>query len=145
MKCGPIWWIIAANPRFALTRDVGAITMDMDGVATVTVQALGGADTLTVNNLAGTAVTQVNLDLAATGGGGDGSADTVAINGTASPDTIDLAANAGNVIATGLAAQVQIAHPELAYDSLTVNGPGGTDSFIVGPGVTTLIGVVLNQ
>jgi hypothetical protein len=100
---------------------------------------------LTVNSLAGTAVTQVNIDLAATGGVGDGASDTVTINGTALPDTINLTASGGAVVVSGLAAQVQILHPEFTNDTLILNGLGGTDSFGVGPGVATLIGVMLNQ
>jgi hypothetical protein len=37
---------------------VGAVTFDVGGLQTVNVQALGGADNLTINNLAGTSVTQ---------------------------------------------------------------------------------------
>ena len=52
---------------------------DVNGVEQVNVVALGGADTLTVNDLSGTNVAQVKLDLAGTlgGGTGDGQADTV--------------------------------------------------------------------
>ncbi len=41
----------ANGHRLRLFRDVGSITMDTDGVETVDVNALGGADTLTVNDL----------------------------------------------------------------------------------------------
>ena len=135
----------ANGQRLRLTRDVANITLDADGVETVTINALGGADNLVVNSLAGTAVTQVNIDLAATGGGGDGQADTVTINGTAAPDTFNLSANPGLVGIAGTVPQVQIAHPEAANDTLIINGLDGTDSFNVGPGVTSLIGLILNQ
>jgi Ca2+-binding RTX toxin-like protein len=128
-----------------LTRDVAAITMDVDGVETINVQALGGADHLTINSLAGTSVTQVNIDLGSNVGTGDASADTVTINGTAAPDTINVTANAGLVFITGLAAQVQIAHPEVANDTVIINGLDGLDSVSIGPGVTTLIGIIVNQ
>jgi len=105
----------------------------------------GGADNVMINSLAGTSVTQVNIDLAVTGGSGDGAADTVTVNGTESPDIINITASAGMVGIAGLAAQVQIAHPEVANDKLVVNGLGGVDSFSLGPGVTSLIGVTLNQ
>ena len=59
----------ANGPRVRFTRDIGNITMDLDGVERVNVNALGGADTLTVDDLSGTDVTEVNTDLAATGGG----------------------------------------------------------------------------
>ena len=39
--------------------------MDVNGVERVNFSAVGGADTITVNDLCGTDVTQVNLDLAA--------------------------------------------------------------------------------
>jgi len=69
----------------------------------------------------------------------------VTVNGTATPDTINITANAGAVEVSGLAALVRITHPEAANDSLTVNGLGGTDTIITGAGVTTLIGVTVNQ
>src|SRR5262249_42192728 len=53
----------ANGSRLRLTRDVGNITMDVNGVEQVNVAALGGADTITVNDLTGTGVTGVNLDL----------------------------------------------------------------------------------
>ena len=135
----------ANGQRLRLTRDVANIVLDADGVETVTINALGGADNLAVNSLSGTAVTQVNIDLAASGGGEDGQADTITINGTAAPDTFNIAANAGLVGITGTVPQVQIAHPEAANDTLIINGLGGTDTFGVGPGVTSLIGLMLNQ
>ncbi len=54
------------------TRDVANITMDVNDIEHIQFNALGGADKITVNNLAGTDVKQ--LDLAGTPGGtqGDG-------------------------------------------------------------------------
>ena len=99
--------------------------MDVDGVQTVTLNPLGGADNIMVNSLAGTAVTQVNIDLAALGGGGDGAADTVTLNGTAGPDTFNIAANGTAVEATGLGALLHVANAELANDRIVVSGVGG--------------------
>ena len=73
----------ANGSRLRLTRDVAAITMDINGVETVNVNALGGIDTLTVNSLAGTGVSLVNADLAGTGGIDDGAADVVVLAGNA--------------------------------------------------------------
>ena len=65
--------ISANGSRVRLFRDVGNITMDLNGVETIRLAALGGADTITVNDLTGTDVTQVAIDLAAAGTtGGDG-------------------------------------------------------------------------
>src|SRR5207249_8286789 len=49
--------ISANGSRLRLFRDVGNITMDVNGVEQVNVAARGGADTLTVNDLSGTDVT----------------------------------------------------------------------------------------
>jgi hypothetical protein len=123
---------------------VGTIVMDVDGVERVDCRALGGADSITVNSLAGTAVTQVNVDLAATAGGGDAAADAVIVNGTAGPDTIHVSVNASAVLVSGLAAEVRITQSEPAIDSLIVNGLGGVDILTQGPGVAALIMLTLN-
>ena len=83
----------ANGSRLRLFRDVGNVTMDVNDVEQVNVAALGGADTVTVNDLSGTDVTDVNLDLAGTPGSGtgDGQADTVIVNGTAGHDAIAVA------------------------------------------------------
>ncbi len=72
----------AAGP--GLFRDVGNVTMDVNGVEQANVVALGGADTLTGQRPDRTGVTNVSIDLAATPGSGtgDGQADTVIVNGT---------------------------------------------------------------
>ncbi|HZL90601.1 MAG TPA: calcium-binding protein, partial [Pirellulaceae bacterium] len=54
----------ANGNRLILFRDPGTVTMDTSGVENVDVNALGGADVITVNDLTGTDVTQLNLDLA---------------------------------------------------------------------------------
>ena len=59
--------ISANGSRVLLTRDVGTIIMDVDGTETIDVNASGGADNITVNDLTGTDVKQVAIDL---GGGG---------------------------------------------------------------------------
>jgi len=82
---------LAANgSRLRLTRDDGNVTMDVNGVEQVNIAALGGADNLTVNDLSGTDVTDVAIDLAGTPGSGvgDGQADTVIVNGTAGDDVL---------------------------------------------------------
>ena len=82
--------ISANGQRVRFTRDVANITMDLNDIEQIQFNALGGADTITVNDLAGTDVTQVSIDLAAAGGGGDGAADTVTVNGTGGSDQINV-------------------------------------------------------
>ena len=91
---------------------------------------MGGADTITVNDMTGTDVTQVAIDLAGTLGGttGDGAADTVTVNGTAGDDQISVVNSGASVVVNGLAAQVTIAHAEGANDSLVINGLAGNDT-----------------
>ncbi len=89
----------------------------------------------------------MNIDLAGTLGGaaGDAQPDAITVNGTAAPDTINVTANAGAVLVSGLAASVRIEHSEAANDSLTVNGLGGVDTITSGPGVAALILLTMNQ
>ena len=75
--------ISANGGRVRFVRDVANVTMDLDDVERIDFQALGGADTIVVDDLSGTDVTEVNIDLSAAGGGGDGAADTMIINATA--------------------------------------------------------------
>ena len=60
--------------------------MDTDGVETVDFNALGGTDTITVHDLAGTDVTNVDTRPRRHAGRGDGQADRVIVNGTAGND-----------------------------------------------------------
>jgi hypothetical protein len=96
----------------------------------VDVNALGGADLVTVNDLTGTDVRNVTVDLAATLGGasGDGQADRVVVNGTNGDDTIRVFGDATEVTAKGLDPIVAIRHPEAANDRLEINTRAGSDT-----------------
>jgi Ca2+-binding RTX toxin-like protein len=122
--------ISANGSRARFTRDVANITMDLNDVENIQFNALGGADNIVVGDLSGTAVKQVNLDLSATPGSGqgDGAADTVTVNGTAGDDAVTVASSGASVVVNGLAAKVTIAGAEGANDSLVVNGLGGNDT-----------------
>ncbi len=117
----------ANGQRVQFTRDVANIVMDLNGLEGIDVNALGGADTFTINDLTGTALTQINANLAATGGTGDGSADTVIVNGTSGDDVIEAAGDASGVSVIGLAATVNITGAEAANDRLVINGLAGDD------------------
>jgi len=120
---------IAANGSHALlTRDVGVIAMDLNSVETVTVNTVGGADTVNIGDMSGTAVTQVNVDLAAAPGGTapDGAVDTITINGTTGDDVISLSLVNGALVIDGLASRVVIEHFDF-NDTIRINGLGGDD------------------
>jgi predicted lipoprotein with Yx(FWY)xxD motif len=118
----------ANGPRFRLFRDVGNVAMDTAGVETIDVNALGGADLVTVGDLTGTDVTNVNVDLASALGGttGDGALDRVVATGTAGNDTLAVSSDPGGVKLSGLAATVAISHQE-PTDHLEINTLTGID------------------
>jgi RTX calcium-binding nonapeptide repeat (4 copies) len=110
-------------------RNPANVTMDTHGLEQVDFNALGGADAVTVNDLTGTDVKSVNLDLAGTLGGttGDGQTDSVVVNGTPLSDAINVAGDASGVTVSGLPTQVAIRHQE-PTDQLFVQGLGGNDA-----------------
>jgi predicted lipoprotein with Yx(FWY)xxD motif len=120
----------ANGNRLRFFRTQANITMDTAGVERVDFNALGGADLVTVNDLTGTEVTSLNVDLAAALGGaiGDGAADRVVVNGTNGEDAITVTGDAEGVKVSGLAATVGILHPEFANDRLEINTLEGRDS-----------------
>ena len=114
--------------RLRFFRVQANITMDAAGVEAVEFNALGGADTVTVNDLKGTDVRSVSADLTAAGGVGDGQPDRVLVNGTNGDDSIAVTGDAGGVKVSGLAATVAILHPEVANDRLEINTLDGRDT-----------------
>src|SRR5262245_25657939 len=106
-----------------LRRDIASITMDLDNVETVDVNAKAGADTITVNDLSNTDVNKVNIDL----GGADDASDTVVINATNGDDAITITNNNGVVTVSGLATEVTISNFEANNDRIVINGLGGDD------------------
>jgi Ca2+-binding RTX toxin-like protein len=137
----------ANGQRFRFFRNLGNITMDTDEVERVDLEALGGADSIVVNNLRGTDVELANIDLEGVLGGGlgDGQPDTITMNGSNARDDFRVRRDGGIVDVTGLDPRVRIAHSEAANDRLIINGLGGNDSFAVAGGVGALIGVTVNQ
>ena len=124
--------ISANGERVTFFRNPGNITMDLHGVERIDFNALGGADNVVVNDLSGTDVTDVNIDLAGTLGGntGDGQADSVTVSGTTGDDVVNAFSNGTEVDAFGLAAQVSAKNFESATDRLVINGGAGDDILI---------------
>jgi hypothetical protein len=111
-----------------LTRDVGNVTMDLDAVDGIELNARGGADTIVVNDLTGTGLINVRVDLSGPGGGGDGQVDSVILDGTDGDDTVRLGTTGdGTVLVDGLVPTV-IAGSDGPTDFLTVNAGGGDDT-----------------
>jgi Ca2+-binding RTX toxin-like protein len=98
--------------------------IDLNGVERIQFEAQGqNDDNITINDLTGTGVQQVAIDL---GGGdvvdrkGDGKADTVSING----DALRVAVNDGVITVSGLASTVTISNFDANgdHDQLLING-----------------------
>jgi Ca2+-binding RTX toxin-like protein len=83
---------------------------------------MGGSDSLTVNDLSGTDVTAVPVDL----GPADGQVDALFANGTPGDDVVTVASNAGAVTVAGLAAALTISN-SVANDTMRVNVLAGDD------------------
>jgi len=120
----------ANGSRLKLFRNLGNVTMDTDGVERIDVNPLGAADLVTVNDLGGTDVSAVNVDLAVSLGSdfGDGQADRVAVKATDGDDTIDVSGDAAEAKVSGLATTVRILHSDAATDRLDIDTGAGTDS-----------------
>jgi hypothetical protein len=129
--------VSANGTRARVTSAVDGGTVDGGGVETIVLNPLGGADTVTVNDLTGTAVTGVGVNLVATLGSaaGDGAADSVIVNGRNAADFIPIRGNneaifvdGGAGVASGLSFGLTITAAEGALDTLTVNALGGNDT-----------------
>jgi Ca2+-binding RTX toxin-like protein len=128
---------LSANGGRVLLSNLFA-AFDAAGVERVNIGGSTGADTVTVGDLTGTGVTEVNIGLGSINGGPDFQADNVIINGTAGDDHVAVSGNdfvldhSGNLISpatvsvSGLGAVVNITSSDL-NDRLTVNGLGGDD------------------
>ena len=119
--------ISANGGRVLFFRDVASVTMDLDDVEGIDFNALGGADTVAINDLSGTDVTEINLNLAAAGGAGDGQPDTVIVQGTNGDDVALVVGDASGTSVFGLAAQVNITGAEAANDRVVINALAGDD------------------
>jgi Ca2+-binding RTX toxin-like protein len=119
---------ISANGGRVLFSDAANVTMDLNDVEAITFNALGGPDTITVNDLSGTDATEVNVNLAGTLGGsaGDGQVDTIVINATEGDDVVLIVGDSSGIAILGLAAQVNISGFD-ANDQIVFNGLGGDD------------------
>ena len=136
--------LTANGRRLKFFRVQGNVTMDTKGVEVVDLNALGGTDTITVNDLTGTDVRHTNLDLAGTLGGsaGDGAIDNVVLAGTNGNDRIRVNGSPSGADVTGLATAVSVKHADPA-DRLSVNTLEGTDNVLVN-GVAGVLQVLVD-
>jgi Ca2+-binding RTX toxin-like protein len=117
----------ANGTRVRLSRDVGAITADLAGVETIELVGGAGNDTVVVNDLTGTDLQEVGVDLGVTSGG-DAQPDSVIVHGTDGPDVVQIQGDASLVSVIGLSAQVDITGGEMDLDTLTIDAEAGDDA-----------------
>src|SRR5262245_20529140 len=138
--------VSANGGRVRFTRDIDNIVMDLNDVETIHVNALGGSDSVTVNDLTGTDVTQVAIHLAGTPGGttGDGAADTVTVNGTNGNDVVGILGAGTSIAVAGLQAVVSIDALESGNDAVIVDGGGGNDTITAATVPDGIVQLTLN-
>lgn len=117
----------ANGERLRFFRAPGNIRMDVAGVERVTFLAMGGADHVTVNDLTGTGVTEVVVDLHNILGFPDRQSDRVTVRGTAGDDRMAVVGTDHAVVVQGLSVTVQVLGAEGASDILAIEGLGGDD------------------
>ena len=120
--------LTANGSRLRLARDVQSTVLDSAGVEKLALQLSGGSDTVTVGDLTGTGVTDVQADLGFT----DGLKDTLAVNGTAADDHVAIATTSGSgslgsADVTGLPATLHYKDFNALDDRLTVSMLGDAD------------------
>ncbi|HMC70754.1 MAG TPA: hypothetical protein VKJ07_16470, partial [Mycobacteriales bacterium] len=134
---------LTANGSHAvLTRDVGTITMDTEGVEALNLATLGGTDTVNVGDLSGTHLRANNIDLSSAGAP-DGQLDSVTVNGTNDGDHVLVAADGSAVQVDGLHTRTNITGSD-SRDQLQVRTGAGDDSVDVSDAAAALIGVTVD-
>jgi Ca2+-binding RTX toxin-like protein len=121
---------IALSPngsRALLTRDIANIVMDLNGLETVDVEAVGGADTVTVNDLTGTGVATVIAAVGTPANAEDSAPDTVFVNGTAGDDVATVAGAGAEVDVLGLPTRIAMLGGFAPNDHLIVGALAGDD------------------
>ena len=113
------FFFTADGDHALVTRTQGNIVMDLNSIEHVTINAFGGADTVTINDPTGTDVTDFEINLGLNGLG-DGAVDTININ---DDDDLTVVDNGnGNLTITGVSgATVHITGFETT-DHLVIDG-----------------------
>jgi Ca2+-binding RTX toxin-like protein len=143
---GEIFNVSANGERAIFTRDIGAITMDLNDVERIDLRTLGGVDVINVSDLSATDVTEISIDLAgSTAGAADGVRDQITAAGRDSADNVTIATVGAETTVTGLPATLRIANADATAavtDALVINTGGGDDTVNATALLTT--GVALN-
>jgi Ca2+-binding RTX toxin-like protein len=132
--------LFANGSHAEFVRDVAAVDEDMNNIEKFDLTTLGGPDQVTINDLTGTTIRKVHVDLTGADGMGDQQPDVVTVNGTNEADDIALIENGNSVAVKGLTARTDVTGGE-SIDQLQINGLGGNDSVNVTQTAATPIGI----
>jgi Ca2+-binding RTX toxin-like protein len=110
------------GPRALFHRDQGNINMDMDDIERLDLDALGGVDTIRIDDMSGTDLRRADIDL----GGADGAVDVLTVNGTANDDHVRVATDGARVDVRGLQPLTRITGSEVT-DQLQIHTGAGND------------------
>jgi hypothetical protein len=143
---GEIFEASANGGRVRFTRNVANIVIDLNDTEHLSLSALGGADQAIINDLSGTDLARLSLNLAGTPGAatGDGQPDSVIVNATNRNDIITIAGSGNSLSVTGLAARVDLSAIDGLPDSLRINALAGDDA-IDARGLATSINLILDD
>jgi Ca2+-binding RTX toxin-like protein len=135
---GEVTHLLPNGSRVLFRRNIGNVELDMGGIERLTARLLGGEDFFTADDMRGTPMRDVRVDLSSTLGSGDAAVDTVAVNGTNRADRVNVTATNGQVDVTGLRAAVHIVGAE-QQDQLDIFTIGGNDTVNVAPEVASVM------
>ena len=108
-----------------------AETLDLDGMEHLNVAPLGGADSVIVDELSGTAVWEVGVDVEATIGGGfaDAAVDQIQVRGTDRVDAIAVSGTSESITVDGLNPPTRVRHTD-PIDRLLIDTRDGADQVL---------------
>jgi Ca2+-binding RTX toxin-like protein len=119
--------ISAEGERARLFRTPGNVTMDTDGVEVIDLNALAGADSIIVSDLAGTDVSDVTTDLASGAGTDDAARDNITVQGTNVDDVLVVGQSDSALQVAGIQATITVLGAASGSDQLAVNALAGDD------------------
>ena len=122
---------ISATGSGARIAGDGRAAIEVQDVERINLQMLDGADKLVINDLTGSLVQEVTINLAGAAGGGDGAVDSITVKGTGGDDFIDLLGQPGQFFVLGTPAFVTVQNAE-AIDTFTISGGAGDDRISAG-------------